>query len=129
MAGGVWQIGRVTHKDLDIDELVGDWLTLREAAQPLGVSPNRIKTFIRENRLMGVVRSGELSIPAAFLDGGDFVKGLPGTIVLLFDAGFSTEEALRWLFTPDDTLPGTPIQAMRENRGTEVRRRAQAMAF
>lgn len=129
MAGGVWQIGRVTHNDLDIDELVGDWLTLREAAKPLGVSPNRIKTFIRENRLIGVARKGEISIPAAFLDGDDFVKGLPGTIVLLSDAGFSTEEALRWLFTADDSLPGTPIQAMHENRGTEVRRRAQSMAF
>ncbi len=129
MAGRVWQIGRVTQSDREIDELVGDWLTLREAARPLGVSPNRIKTLIREKRLMGLVRGGELSIPAAFLDGEDLVKGLPGTIVLLTDAGFSTEEALRWLFTPDDTLPGTPIQAMRENRGTEVRRRAQSLAF
>ena len=104
-------------------------MTLREAAGPLGVSPNRIKTLIRENRMMGVVRSGELSIPAAFIDGADFVKGLSGTIMLLGDAGFSTEEALRWLFTDDDSLPGTPVQAMRENRGTEVRRRAQGMAF
>lgn len=127
--GRVWQIGEVTQSDRELDELVGEWLTLRQAAGPLGVSPNRLKTLIRENRLMGVVRSGELCIPAAFLDGPDLVKGLSGTIVLLSDAGFSTEEALRWLFTPDDTLPGTPIQAMHENRGTEVRRRAQSMAF
>ncbi|MCK9869913.1 Rv2175c family DNA-binding protein [Nocardiopsis dassonvillei] len=113
----------------DIDTLIGDWLTLKEAAAPLGVSPNRIKTLIRENRMMGVVRDGELSIPAAFIDGDDLVKGLPGTLLLLTDAGFSSEEALRWLFTHDDSLPGTPIQAMRENRGTEVRRRAQSLAF
>ncbi|GAB3690689.1 Rv2175c family DNA-binding protein [Nocardiopsis oceani] len=125
----MWQIGGVTQSDPELDELVGDWLTLREAAKPLGVSPNRIKTLIREKRMMGVVRGGELSIPAAFLDGGDLVKGLSGTIVLLSDAGFSTEEALRWLFTSDDSLPGTPIQAMREDRGTEVRRRAQSLAF
>ncbi|MFD6952187.1 MULTISPECIES: Rv2175c family DNA-binding protein [unclassified Nocardiopsis] len=125
----MWQIGAVTQSDIDIDTLVGEWLTLKEAAEPLGVSPNRIKTLIREKRMMGVVRGGEMSIPAAFVDGDDLVKGLPGTLVLLSDAGFSTEEALRWLFTPDDSLPGTPIQAMRENRGTEVRRRAQSMAF
>ncbi|WP_190394404.1 Rv2175c family DNA-binding protein [Nocardiopsis quinghaiensis] len=125
----MWQIGAVTQSDIDIDTLVGEWLTLKEAAEPLGVSPNRIKTLIRENRMVGVVRGGELSIPAAFVDGDDLVKGLPGTMMLLSDAGFSTEEALRWLFTPDDSLPGTPIQAMRENRGTEVRRRAQGMAF
>ncbi|MEE2040474.1 Rv2175c family DNA-binding protein [Nocardiopsis sp. CT-R113] len=125
----MWQIGGVTQSDIDIDTLVGEWLTLKEAAAPLGVSPNRIKTLIRENRMMGVVRGGQLSVPAAFIDGDDLVKGLPGTLVLLTDAGFSTEEALRWLFSHDDTLPGTPIQAMRENRGTEVRRRAQGLAF
>lgn len=123
----MWQIGAVTHND--IDTLIGDWLTLKEAAEPLGVSPNRIKQLIRENRMMGVTRGGELSIPAAFLDGDDLVKGLPGTLMLLSDAGFSHEEALRWLFTPDESLPGTPIQAMHENRGTEVRRRAQSLAF
>lgn len=125
----MWQIGLVTRNDLDIDTLVGEWLTLKEAAAPLGVSPNRIKTLIRENRMMGVVRDGELSIPAAFIDGDDLVKGLPGTLVLLSDAGFSTEEALRWLFTDDASLPGKPIEAMRENRGTEVRRRAQGLAL
>ncbi len=36
---------------------------------------------------------------------------------------------LRWLFTPDDSLPGTPIDALRGGRKTEVRRRAQALAF
>lgn len=125
----MWQIGLVTRNDLDIDTLVGEWLTLKEAAAPLGVSPNRIKTLIRENRMMGVVRDGELSIPAAFIDGDDLVKGLPGTLVLLSDAGFSTEAALRWLFTDDASLPGKPIEAMRENRGTEVRRRAQGLAL
>ncbi|WP_285728549.1 Rv2175c family DNA-binding protein [Nocardiopsis sp. ATB16-24] len=119
----------MTRNDLDIDTLVGEWLTLKEAAAPLGVSPNRIKTLIRENRMMGVVRHGELCIPAAFIDGDDLVKGLPGTLVLLSDAGFSTEEALRWLFTEDASLPGRPIEAMRENRGTEVRRRAQSLAL
>jgi hypothetical protein len=36
---------------------------------------------------------------------------------------------LSWLFSADDTLPGTPVQALRANRGTEVRRRAQALGF
>ncbi len=36
---------------------------------------------------------------------------------------------VRWLFTADDTLPGTPIQAIAEHRGTEVNRRAQALAY
>ena len=42
---------------------------------------------------------------------------------------YSDEEALSWLYTPDDSLPGTPVQALAENRGTEVKRRAQALGF
>ena len=37
--------------------------------------------------------------------------------------------ALRWLLAPDETLPGTPVDALRAGRKTEVRRRAQALAF
>jgi Rv2175c C-terminal domain of unknown function len=78
------------------------------------------------------VRRGQrniLSVPAAFLDGKQVLKGLPGTLTLLADNRFSDEEALRWLFTADDSLPGTPVQALTENRGTEVRRRAHALGF
>ena len=57
------------------------------------------------------------------------MKGLPGTITVLTDSGFTPNDILRWLFTSDDSLPGTPIEALRGNRGTEVKRRAQALAF
>ena len=57
------------------------------------------------------------------------LKGLHGTLTVLLDCGFDDEEAVRWLFTADDSLPGTPIQAMAERRCTEVNRRAQALAF
>jgi hypothetical protein len=48
---------------------------------------------------------------------------------VLLDAGYDTEETLRWLYTADDSLPGTPAQALVENRATEVKRRAQALGF
>lgn len=70
-----------------------------------------------------------LQVPAAFIDGGKIVKGLTGTLTLLRDDGFTVEEMIEWLFTADPTLPGTPAQALRENRGTEVKRRAQALAI
>jgi hypothetical protein len=57
------------------------------------------------------------------------VKGLPATITLLTDAKFTDEEILDWLYTSDDSLPGSPIQALRENRGREVHRRAQVAGF
>ncbi|NKZ06219.1 Rv2175c family DNA-binding protein [Actinomadura latina] len=111
------------------DALAGDWLTLREAADRLGIKPNRIKQLIHEHRILAVRRGGDPMVPAAFIKDGQVIKGLPGTLTLLSDAGFDDVETIRWLFTADDTLPGTPVDALTENRGTEVRRRAQALAF
>ena len=74
-------------------------------------------------------RTARPPVPAAFFDGGTIIKGLHGTLTVLYDCGFDDRGALRWLFTADDTLPGTPIQAMIENRRTEVNRRAQALAI
>ena len=36
---------------------------------------------------------------------------------------------LNWLFAEDESLPGSPIEALRENRGREVHRRAQVAGF
>ncbi|RFU41327.1 DNA-binding protein [Actinomadura logoneensis] len=115
--------------DPGTDALVGDWIDLPEAAERLGLKFNRIKQLLAERKALAVRRGGHLMMPAAFIADGQVIKGLPGTLTLLADAGFDEVETLRWLFTPDDTLPGTPVQALAENRGTEVRRRAQALAF
>src|SRR4051794_41451827 len=85
--------------------------------------------MLRERRLLAFRREGVLRIPAEFLVGTDLLKGLPGLLTLLFDAGYSENEALRWLYSADDSLPGTPVQALAANRGKEVHRRAQAAAF
>ncbi|WP_067811425.1 Rv2175c family DNA-binding protein [Actinomadura kijaniata] len=124
-----------THTTVDstldpgTDTLVGEWLTLPEATERLGIKINRLKQLISERKLLAVRRDGVLVVPAAFIHDGQVIKGLSGTLTLLSDAGYGEVETLRWLFTADDTLPGTPVQALSENRGTEVRRRAQALAF
>jgi hypothetical protein len=56
------------------------------------------------------------------------VKGLPGLLTVLHDGGYDDRECIAWLFLDAD-LPGRPIDALREHRGTEVKRRAQAMGF
>ncbi|MDX6351344.1 MAG: hypothetical protein QOF84_6134 [Streptomyces sp.] len=120
----------VTEIDAKIDALVPSWLTLPDVAERLGLEVTRIRPLIKEGQLIAV-RRGEnrvLMVPADFIDEDKIVKGLAGTLTLLKDDRFSDEEALEWLFTPDPTLPGTPAQALRENRGTEVKRRAQALA-
>ncbi|GAA1885784.1 Rv2175c family DNA-binding protein [Streptantibioticus ferralitis] len=116
--------------DPKIDALVPSWLTLPDAAERLDIEVTRVRQLIKEGQLIAV-RRGEnrvLMVPADFIGAGKAVKGLAGTLTLLRDDGFTDEEALEWLFTADPTLPGTPAQALRENRGTEVKRRAQALA-
>lgn len=105
------------------------WLTVSDVAQRLGVPEKRVRQMVRDGQLLSVRRDGGPHIPADFLDDKGVVKGLSGTITLLRDAGYTDDEALEWIFRSDDSLPGTPIQALRENRGTEVKRRAQAAGF
>lgn len=124
------RLGGVTEIDAKIDALVPSWLTLPDIAENLGVEVTRVRQLVKEGQLIAV-RRGEnnaLHVPAEFIGEGKVVKGLTGTLTLLKDDGFSDAEALEWLFTPDPSLPGTPAQALRENRGTEVKRRAQALA-
>ena len=114
-----------------IDELVGDWLDWAGAGEVLGVSVSRVRQLIKEHQLAAVVPvpGGGPRVPAALLMDGQIVKGVPGVLTVLHDGGYDDLEALTWLFTPDETLPGRPIDALRENRGSEAKRRAQAMAF
>jgi len=105
-------------------------LTVAETAKTIKASENKVRQMLRDGQLIAVRRNGELMIPAEFLNDNGPVKGLSGTITVLSDAGFNRTEMLRWLFSKDDSLPGvTPINALRTNHGTEVKRRAQAMAF
>ncbi len=120
----------VAEIDPETDVHVGAWLSISEVASQLAIPGARVKQMLRDHRLLGADRpDGTLAVPAAFIDGNQVVKGLNGTLTLLFDCGFDDLEALRWLFTADETLPGTPIQAIAQNRRTEVNRRAQALAF
>jgi hypothetical protein len=104
-------------------------LTPAEVADILRVSPNRVRQLLRDGKLMAVPGSGNSRIPTDFLQGGAVLKHLPGLLTLLRDGGFSDEEAFDWLFRDDDSLPGTPVEALRGNRHTEVSRRAQALAL
>ena len=68
-------------------------------------------------------------VPALFMDGNRVLDSLKGTLTVLQDAGFTDEEAIAWLFTEDESLPGRPIDALHGGRKTEIRRRAQALAW
>jgi hypothetical protein len=87
--------------------------------------------MIRDHQLAGAVpRPGTgQQVPALFIDDdGLVVKGLPGLLTVRHDNGYDDRESIAWLFTDAD-LPGRPIDALRENRGAEAKRRAQSMGF
>lgn len=107
----------------------GETLTLAEAAEALGLAPTRMRQLLREHRLLALPGPGGPRIPAAFVPSGEILRGLTGLITVLHDAGYTDAEALRWLFTADPTLPGSPVEALQAGRITEVHRRAQALAF
>jgi hypothetical protein len=113
----------------DIETLITDWLTLPEAADRLHVDVTKVRQLLREHKMIAVRRDGVLRIPAIFVGDRAILKGLPGLLTVLADGGYDDDEALRWLFRPDDSLPGTPVDALAENRGTEVKRRAQTLAL
>ena len=126
-SGRGWHPGRVN----DLDDLVSDWLTLPDVAERTGLDVGKIRRLLQD-RLLVAVRRGErnvLSVPALLLAEGGPLPELRGTLTVLADSGYDDEAAIRWLFTPDDSLPGTPVDALRAGRKTEVRRRAQALAF
>lgn len=115
----------------DLGTLIDHWLDWSEAGKALGVSVSKVRQLIREHQLAAAVPSpgAGQQVPAELIMDGEIVKGVPGLLVVLHDGGYDDRGILRWLFTADETLPGRPIDALRENRGAEVKRRAQAMAF
>ncbi len=115
----------------DLDELVDAWLTLPEIAERLDLKVTLVRRMLQERQLVAV-RRGEnnaLQVPAALLGEQGPLPELPGTLTVLADSGYEGEDALRWLFTPDETIAGgTPVGALLAGHKTEVRRRAQALA-
>lgn len=119
------------YADADLSVLVPDWITWDQAAGLLGVTTARVRTMIREHTLAAAVPTPGTGqqIPALFVgEDGVIVKGLPGLLTVLHDGGYDDRACIAFLYSDLD-LPGRPIDALRENRGSEVKRRAQAMAF
>jgi hypothetical protein len=113
----------------DDAEQPADWLPLPDVAERLGLGISKIHQMLRDNELLAVRREGVLRVPAELVAGDTVRKHLPGVLMLLRDAGYNDEEALRWLYIPDESLPGTPATALSGHRATEVKRRAQALGF
>ena len=120
----------MTLAEADLSALVDDWLDWSQAAARLGVTVAKVRTMIRDHELAAAVPSpgAGQQVPADFIQDGLVVKGLPGLLTILHDGRYDDRECIAWIFTDDD-YPGRPIDALRENRGSEVKRRAQAISL
>jgi hypothetical protein len=105
------------------------WLALPDVAEKLGLSIIKVHQLIKDGRLVAVRRDGIRQVPYELVANDIVLKHLPGILTLLHDAGYNDEEVIRWLYTEDDTLPGTPAAALGGDLAREVKRRAQAVAF
>ena len=85
---------------------------------------------LRDGHLVAVRdEDGVRMVPALLIQDGVVVKSLPSVITQLRDARYEDHEIVDWLFRADDSLPGSPIEALRANRGSEVKRRAQVAGY
>ena len=117
----------------DLQELVGQWLTVPDIGERMGIRLSDVRQMIEDRQVLGV-RIGPrnvLSVPAKFFNDDGPLPELPGTFTVLGDSRMSDAQILRWLFTPDDTLPvqGAPMDALLAGFKTEVRRRAMEAAY
>jgi Rv2175c C-terminal domain of unknown function len=119
--------------DDDLEQLVGEWLTIPDLGERLGLRLGDVRQLLADRKLLGI-RIGPrnvMSVPSRFVGEAGPLPELPGTFTVLGDSRMTDAEILRWLFTPDPTLPvpGAPIDALLAGFKTEVRRRAMEAAF
>ena len=119
--------------DDDLEKLVGEWLTVPDIGERMGLRLSDVRQMIEDRQVLGV-RIGPrkvLSVPSKFFNEQGPLPELPGTLTVLGDSRMTDAQILRWLFTPDDTLPvqGAPMDALLAGFKTEVRRRAMEAAY
>jgi len=119
--------------DDDLEELVGDWLTVPDIGERMGLRLSDVRQLIEDRQVLSL-RIGPrnvVAVPSKFFSDAGPLPELPGTFTVLGDGRMTDAQILRWLFTPDDTLParGAPIDALLAGFKTEVRRRAMEAAF
>jgi hypothetical protein len=105
------------------------WVNLPDLAERFGITVSKVHQMIRDRTLLAVKRDGIRVVPAELVANDTVLKHLPGVLTLLHDGGFSDEEALRWLYAPDETLDGNAAIGLGGPRAREVKRRAQALGF
>jgi hypothetical protein len=105
------------------------WLTIPDLTELLGLKVSQVRRLIEDRALLASRVDGVWRVPADFIVGTEPMGELKGTLVVLGDSGFTDDEAMRWLLTPEDSLGVSPVDALKAGRKAEVRRVAQALGF
>ena len=115
----------------DLDALVTEWLDWAATAKALGVSVNQVRTMIREHQLAAAVPtgSGGPAGPGGLRPRRRDRQGPPGAADDLPRRRLGRPRGASSGSSPTPSSRAGPIDALRENRGAEVKRRAQALAF
>lgn len=105
-------------------------LSIPDVANVLNVPVTRVHQYLKDGHLLAIRDDTNIRrVPAELIQEGVIVKHLPAVITQLRDARYEDHEIVDWLFREDDSLPGSPIAALRANRGSEVKRRAQVAGY
>lgn len=136
-----------SHDRVLTDDTLGRLYSPDEAARLLGLERTRIKRLDRDNQLVMLRRGGKSWVPARLLElipedeaPEELVDAehpathrplwnLRGTITLLRDAGFDSEEIVAWLWADNDELSTIPIVALEEGHHHAVNRVAATLGF
>jgi len=110
-------------------ESVSQWLNYQEAADLLGVSKGKVARLVEDKQLFSVRIQKEPMIPAEIIVEGEPLSSIRGTLIVLEDAGFNSEQAAEWLYEYQEELDETPMQSLVRGRKSAVRRLAQSLAI
>lgn len=106
-----------------------NWLTIPDLTEQLGLKVSQVRRLIDEGALLASKIDGVWQVPDVFIVDSAPMRELRGTVIVLGDAGFSSEESMHWLLASEPSLGTSPIEALRAGRKAEVRRVAQALGF
>ena len=90
-----------------------EWLTVPDLTEILGLKVSQVRRLIEDRALLARKIDGVWKVPELFVENGEPLGELRGTLVVLADSGFSDDEAMDWLLGVEDSLGATPIDALR----------------
>ncbi|MGV8857019.1 Rv2175c family DNA-binding protein [Rhodoglobus sp.] len=106
-----------------------NWLTVPDLTEQLGLKVSQVRRLIEEGALLASKIDGVWQVPDVFIVDGAPLRELKGTVIVLSDAGFTSDESMNWLLNAEPSLGVSPVEALRAGRKAEVRRVAQALGF